>query len=289
MRKKSIKIQIIAWQLMVIILSSCSTTVYQSLWQSKSVKADGNPEEWSTPLRFYEKNSKLYYTVSNDSENLYLCIIANEEQVQMKIIQSGIQLWIDTTGKNKQQIGIMFPLADQAKNIHPSNTRVKGQNPDSRSSFKKLFISEFKEMTVSGFRTPIEGTIPTQNNYGISVNINCDSNNVLVYEAIIPFKTFYKQTLSASDSTKILGISIIVNAMQEAQMPNDAPGGGMKDNGNIGGRGNMPPGGGNMQNGGNMQGRGNMPGGGPPTGENPNSLSKTNTIKMKFKLSVSKH
>lgn len=38
--------------LIITFMSSCSTTVYQSLWQSKSIEADGNLNEWSLPLRF---------------------------------------------------------------------------------------------------------------------------------------------------------------------------------------------------------------------------------------------
>lgn len=255
--------------LIIIFMSSCSTTVYQSAWQSVLVSADGNSREWSIPLRFYDKDSKLCYTVSNDSVNLYLCIWAIDEQMQMKILRAGMQLWIDTTGKNKQQVGILFPTTSPGRNVSPPAKIMQDKRPDVNAMMLE-FRSKYNEMQLVGFKPPIGGFIPLKNDFNISVGINRDSTNLMVYEAIIPYKTFYKQTLSASDSTKIFGITIIVKALQMPKMSGGAPGGDMQRGGNFGG--GSPPSG--------MQG-----GGGPPMrGSSGSTLTEVNTIKMKIKM-----
>jgi hypothetical protein len=258
--------------LIITFMTSCSTTVYQNLWQSKPIEADGNSNEWSMPLRFYDKNSKLCYTVTNDSVNLYLCIRATDEQIQMKILRAGMQLWIDTTGKNKQQVGILFPYTSIGRNAPPPTEIMQGQKPGINAMMKK-FISKYNEMQLIGFKPPIAGLIPLKNDYGISVGINMDSTNLLVFEAVVPFKTFYKQTLSASDSTKIFGITIIINAMQMPQMSRNTTSGDMQSGGNMKGGGGPPNG---------MQG-----GGGPPMqGSSDSPLTQVNTIKIKFKMKI---
>ncbi len=96
----------------LIILASCAKPFYNSQWQATPVVADGNAKEWSVPLGFYDGETKLQYTFSNDTKNLYLCMKAVDEKTQLKIIRAGLQVWVDTTGKNKHQTGILFPMAN---------------------------------------------------------------------------------------------------------------------------------------------------------------------------------
>src|SRR5438876_522138 len=97
------------------LLSSCSKTIYDNVWQSKPVTVDGNSKEWEIPLRFYDSKSKLQYIVTNDSSNMYVCIRVTDERLQAKIMNAGMSVWIDTTGKNKQQVGITFPLGSSER------------------------------------------------------------------------------------------------------------------------------------------------------------------------------
>lgn len=269
--------------LIITIMSSCATIVYPGLWPSKPVKADGNSNEWSIPLRFYDQDSKLCYSVTNDSANLYLCIRAADEQIQMKILRAGMQLWIDTTGKNKQQVGILFPFTSTGRNAPPEI--IPNQKPGVNAMREEL-IGKYNEMQLKGFKPPIGGLTPLKNDYDISVGINRDSTNLMIYEAVIPFKTFYKQTLSASDSTKIFGITIIVNALQ---MSGSKPDGDMPSGGEFGGGRDMQGGGGppNGMKGGGGPPNGMQGGGGPPMqGSSGSSLTQANTIKMRINIKM---
>jgi len=201
------------------LFSSCSKTIYVSTWQSKEVKADGNIQEWGIPLRYYDNESRLQYSISNDASNLYICLRATDDFSQMKIMRAGMQLWIDTIGKSKQPYGIMFPLPYEGhtgKTAKQEDTSSTGQFQgfDARM-IKSRYYKGLNQMNLIGFKPPIGGMTLLKNTTGISVNIDWDSTGSMNYEAIIPFSTFLKESLSLSDSTKLLDITFIIPAVTE--------------------------------------------------------------------------
>ena len=285
--------KIFAISFVLITLISCTHYIYisRSIWQGNAVVADGKPAEWTTPLKYYDESSKLQFAVSNDFQNLYVCIRATEEQTQSKIMRAGLQLWIDTTGKNEHRVGILFPMANTIKKTDQSQggERNTGEKHDV-SAFRNKFLNEYKEMELSGFNPPINGMNLLQNNYGITVSINWDSSQIMTYEAVIPFKTFYKDLISVSDSLKLMGVSIVLNALPA---PQGGGGGGSHGGGRGSGGGGGMPGGGagrGVPSGSGMRGGGGggMHGGGGGGGYSQGSsyLFEANTIKKIFQLSV---
>lgn len=264
----------------ITLLNSCSSQqpVYKCLWQANDFSTDSITKTLS-PLRFCDNNSKLQYNITNNNKNIYICIKATDEQYQMKIILAGMQINIDTSGKGALHACIKFPIADNEKpqmtsDFKPGQKKIKKGNP-----IKDQFLLKHKEMLLSGFKSPISGTVPLKNKYGISADIDWDSLNIMYYKAIIPFSTFYKDSLTVSDSSKIFNLSFTVNAIE---MPVNT----MKG----------PPGGGDMPESGNMpgggMGGGGMGNGGPPRGgvgtgmQVDNSLSEKNIIKVKIKMAL---
>jgi hypothetical protein len=281
--------KIISACLLLTIIVSCTHYIYirKCVWQDKAVVADGKPTEWAIPLKYYDDKSKLQYCISNDRDNIYFCIRATDEQAQTKIFRAGMQLWIDTTGKNEHHVGILFPLANGAKKSEQNKGQQKiEEKHDGGGGFKNKFLNGYKEMELAGFMSPVtNGMNPIQNSYGILANINWDSSEVMTYEVVIPFKTFYRETLALSDSSKLMGVSIVLNGLP---MPEGSGGGGSHGGGGRHGGGGMP---------GNVPGAGSgMPGGGGGAshggagGVGPGStyLYETNSIKMTLELSVKK-
>ena len=72
-------------------LFSCSPAVYFAYWQSEKVVADGVAEEWSNPLNYFDSETKLQYTFSNDRKNLYVCLKTADQRTQVKIIKGGLK------------------------------------------------------------------------------------------------------------------------------------------------------------------------------------------------------
>ena len=174
----------------LVLLSACShKTIFKNQWQSSTVIVDGNGEDWKFPLRYFDSESKLNYTISNNAENLFICIRTSDKTALTKITQAGMQIWIDTLGKNNKHIGVEFPLSAIERGAEEENTNL-----------------------VSG----------------------------LIYEAIIPFKTFLKDKLNASDSTKKLSFCVILNGLPKPKSndtPSQAP---AAMNGRMGAMGGLP-------------------------------------------------
>ncbi len=294
--------KIIAVCLGLFILSSCTHYIYisRSPWQANNIVPDGKPIEWTIPLKYYDEKSKLQFAVTNDYQNLYFCIRATEEQTQTKMLRAGMQIWIDTTGKNEHRVGILFPIASW---IRKNEAGEEGQNKTEKhdiSGFKNRFLNEYREMSLSGFKPPINGMNPIKSSHGIITSINWDSIGIMTYEAVIPFKTFYKDSISSSDSLKLMGISIVLNAlpMQQGRGEGggrqngggDMGGGGMDGGGmNGGGMGGGGMGGGGMHSGGGGgHGGGHHGGGGGGDSQGSAYLFETNTINKIFQLAVKK-
>jgi hypothetical protein len=242
------------------ILSSCThyVYIYKSQWPENKIIVDGKIPEWKLPLKFYDDKSKLQYAIANDKENLYVCIRATDEQTQMKMFTAGMQVLIDTSeNSNKSHLlpSILFPQGMKRGSEDNMKETMMKEILDI-NTFKNRRSLELSSLELAGFNPLIKaGIYPLQNDYGISASIVIDSNKILNYEAVIPFKTFYKNALSLADSSKIISVTIVLNGLP-------MPSGGMP------GGGDPPPGGGRMGGGqmGNMGGGGGSMGGGAPGG-----------------------
>ena len=234
----------------LIFICCCSNApIYNSAFQDKPFTDEPNVPLMPMPLRYSDPDSKLQYTFSNDLENIYVCIKATEDEMQTKMVKAGMQIWIDTTGKKQEQVGIMFPLVRKNKKDKSSSenqegyTRMYNNNSHKVAQFSQQTIdrARLESMDLSGFKSPIDGLVPLHNEYGIIASMSYDSvKKILTYKAIIPLKTFTKAKFAPIDSTKKYTLTVIVNAM--------SPQGG----GNRGG--NRGSGGGGMGGGAGMGG-----------------------------------
>ncbi len=275
----------------VALFISCSNTVNKGLWQSQPLLVNEGGNRSLDSFKSYDSESELYYTISNDLDNLYFSIKTNNQKTQMRILRSGIEFCIDTAGKYSDRTKILFPFAV----LHKKNNSASGgsygadqssghsrnhginQKPETLELLKKKFTDADKTMHLIGFKTPIGGAVPLPNDYGIKMNISWDTSNTMIYQASIPFVTFYKKLIPASDSAKIFGISMNLNGLPVQQSP----------------YGMRPMGGGGISMGmGGMGGMGmgfgvRMPMGGTPGMGNPAYQQTSSTkIKMKIKLAL---
>jgi hypothetical protein len=279
----------------LIILSGCSSQapLCQSRWQDKPVKVDGKLTEWPVPLDFIDNGTKLNYVISNDDSNLYYWIRITDDKEQIRIMRAGMHFWIDTTGKNQQQVGIQFPFAQYTG---ATDKQGKGHNASADSALlkadSKKWTGKLDQMRLTGFKYPIAGMVPIPNTYGIKIAIARDSSGVTLYEACIPFKTFYKPCLTAADNNRQIGITMIINPMpgagehsaeHHAHAEGGSGGGGF---GGPGGMANMGGGGfGGGMGGGGMHGGGRR-GGSQSSDDDEQSYLKSAVLKMALRLTV---
>jgi hypothetical protein len=271
----------------LLFIAACSSPlIYSSVWQSKPVTVDGKAKEWKIPLDYFDDKTKLNFTVTNDKNNLYVCVRATEDETQKGIIHTGLQIWIDTTGGKKNQVGIQFPIIERSANSLSSSrsqnsdsyepSSASSGNSDNRviaNSLRKHYQGTEKQIKLSGFTNASNGLSEVPNLYGINACLNWDTNSIMIYEACIPFSTFYKASLSPSDSNKVLGISFVVTVSPRNH--GGEGGGGHSHGGGMGGGGM----------GGGMGG-GGMHGGGGQGGGGGSSSPEVLTANIKFRLAT---
>lgn len=277
------------------LLVSCSSKVYySSSWQDRHVTVDGNISEWQNPLRFYDQETGISYSISNDHKNLYLACSISNDLLQMKILRSGLIFGIDTLGKKSFPVNIKYPLPD--KQVQESGTinnplSATGQDrKPGRASYKLKLLSEAREIELTGFKQPAGKIISVSdlNNQGISAVMNIDEKGILNYEAVIPFSTFYKKELAPADSDKVFNYEIRIdpasgssrNPGNNSRMEGNGMRGGMRGGGMRGGGG---MGGGGMRSGGMRGDRMSGEGGANNYQRGPN-LSGTTRTTIKLKL-----
>jgi hypothetical protein len=277
--------------LILCLFTSCLPKVYDSLdWQSNKVTVDGKITEWPNPLRFYNDKSKINYTITNDRRNLYICMKIADITAQIKVLRGGMEFRIDTLGKTSFPVALIYPIANHQMTMRNRGETQTGRNPREKpepSSLAQNLLIQAKDLELVGFKPPLGGLLSLFNtSYGILAAMDIDSLGIMYYEAVIPFRTFYKDELTVADTNRVFAYEIKVNAVPAPQ----SQGGGSRGGGG-GAHGGM--GGGGF--GGGMGGHhgGGMGGGGMHGGGQRSSSSNTSdnsdlyntskvTTKMKF-------
>ncbi len=111
-------------------LASCSSSNrIQSLPQTRPIVVDGDASDWQLPLVYYDKETKLSFTVSNDSTKLYFCFEAFDQELQTKIVRGGLQIYLDTNGGSGKEISMLYPVPSTIPSIrNPSGVSGYGSS-----------------------------------------------------------------------------------------------------------------------------------------------------------------
>jgi len=229
-----------------------------SRWVDVPVQIDGNPQEWPQPFRYYDPESKLQYSVANDSANIYVCLKLTDEAAQLKLFRAGVNVWLDPKGKRKEAVGVSFPMkgergSDEDGEHHqrqPGDPAYK--KPDIGKLKQRMLLSQII-LKVTGFNNIPDQVLPLQNNLGINVAFGWDSLDILCIEYKIPIVSSLKHNLTAADTTKQLGLGFIVGIAESPAHSANGSQGEEEDNMHQGGMSNSMNRGG-MNNGG-MGGR----------------------------------
>ncbi|HEY8690159.1 MAG TPA: hypothetical protein VIM07_13070 [Chitinophagaceae bacterium] len=208
--------------LFVSIFCFAQSDVLRSKRIASVIKIDGDASEWSLPLRFYDKDTKLFFDFANDGNNLYLCFQSNDNAERMKIMRAGMTVTLKIKGGSKASI--KFPLQPTAydKNM----------------------------MEVKGFKTK-DGMIPINDNSGINAALGYE-NQKLSCEISIPLKELSGDDY-VKDFEKDIELEVEVHPMKQNGSGGDRNFSGREGGGRMGGGGGMHRGVMNGGKQGNMQ------------------------------------
>jgi hypothetical protein len=218
-----------------------------------SIKIDGGLKDWGDSLRYYNNEKKIHYTLANDKTTLYAAIRISDRMDQVRTLNAGITLGIDTKGKKKESFALTFPLAD------PGSTPDYGKRnngngevtQEDRDQLMRDRVTKLRNIKVEGFKD-IEGDmITTSNTYGIKAAIDYDAEGNLVYELAIPLSFFHADDITKNEWAFNFKLNGLQRPKGEGAENPDHQSGGFGGGGGRGGHG-----------GGGRGGRGGRGGGG---------------------------
>jgi hypothetical protein len=171
-----------------------------SLRAPGNIKIDGKSAEWKG-FQAFNGTTRLYYSMANDADNLYLVVVVSDLLTIRKIIAGGITLTVNSGNPTaqSQHIAITYPLF--SKNNWPViNLRgLQTATRDSVMTYKLLDSSirtanqqlalRSKEIKILGTKAVEDTLVSVYNQDGIKAVSRFGTKMIYTYELAIPLKT----------------------------------------------------------------------------------------------------
>lgn len=205
----------------------------------------------------YDSENKLKYNVEHDSANVYLHLSTSDYSSQVKILNFGLTVYIDETGRKKNGKYFTFPLArtyykKEMFNTHGSaGNFTTNQNEKSQQLFQ-LFQMNNQQLLLGGFDGPKSTKVlnyPIKNSL-VQVNADMNFSGILNYTAVIPkaeiFGNSNPDKICFSIGIKSGAAENQINSQSQHSVAGMQQGSGGGKSGGMGGRGGGGKSGGGM-------------------------------------------
>ncbi|MEO9022582.1 MAG: hypothetical protein ABI237_19485 [Ginsengibacter sp.] len=191
-----------------------------SQWPANTIIIDGNAAEWNLPLKNYDRDTRLFFDIKNDNNNLYLCFQSSDEMNQAKIMRSGMKIILISkiNGKHKEVIDFPLPYKRPSSGSSQDELQEKFGRAQMIQNIRAAFLASDTVMNVKGFTTK-NGIIPSNDPNGIHASINWSANNTFTYEIAIPLKEMFGNDYNPKDISKEIALNVIINAFSRPQGP----------------------------------------------------------------------
>lgn len=210
------------------------------------IKTDGKLNEWNNGLQAYNPINRIFYTVSNDNDKLYLTIYTDDYHAVTKINSGGITFTTSlSTKKNNNEkakdinnIAIQYPIKVKPvqKGMQPQPDLIGDAIWKAYSSYdvdtvqyKKQIDSlmnianneinlQYKGIQVTGIPEVTDNPVSIYNLLGIQVAAAFDYKLAFTYELAIPLKY-----LMLSEQSQTFSYNIKLSDHNSVLPPNEMP------------------------------------------------------------------
>jgi len=197
-----------------------------SLRAPATIKIDGKAAEWDNKFQAYNHATDVFYTLSNDDDNLYLTIQATDPGIINKIISGRISFTINKSGKKNDNSGvtISYPIFDRKDkpgvNLKDNPKIIPGSAVSLKQADSFMYVNN-KRMTdkskfikVMGIKD-MDTLISVYNEDGIKAAALFDNKMAYTYELAVSLKLI---GLSVNDPVKF-SYNVTLNAVQFDDIP----------------------------------------------------------------------
>lgn len=130
------------------------------------------------------RKAKLYCLISNDNDNIYIDIRADDQVVQNRILREGLTIWINMDGREVKTLGIRFPIGSQNQPVR-KNSDLRGNRPNQDES-NNTPLSLANTIELIGFINEQERRFPSDNNDNFRGSVRYDANGAFFYRMVMP-------------------------------------------------------------------------------------------------------
>jgi len=130
------------------------------------------------------KRTGLFYTLSNDDDNLYLDIIIEDRNDQNTILNSGLILWINMEEKAVRKMGIRYPMGVRNQGSRNKNFQTEGDITQKDKAGNPLSMANTIE--IIGFIGERERHFSSDNAVNFRGWIKFDEAGKLHYRMVMP-------------------------------------------------------------------------------------------------------
>lgn len=215
--------------LCILVAASCSRHLApEGHYQTTPVVADGNPGDWSLPLRFSNSSYTLQYNVTNDDKNMYIAVSSADDNTQLRILRSGMTIYFDPKGKKNKDISLHFPIqkpsdpdayrtrGGQGNTLYYQNGQAGSTagNTAGRSTRKEELLLQSDYFNTTGF-SGIENGQFSLTDPKCPIHVAMKLNNedsLLLYEVSIPLATIFGPDWAANAPKKNVSVGIVIDA-----------------------------------------------------------------------------
>lgn len=222
--------------------------IIPSVWMDKQINVDGLIADWKQEPSLYDQKTKIFFEIANDSTNIYLLLKIKDQQTQIRVMNSGINLEIIKKEKPKRKAYIKYPIKEdigesiQMNQGFPEYRGNNGRNQNDPKDFmikrRESFKLRSELMEIKGFQTE-DGTYPVRNSKSIKVAIDWNVENTMFCEVRIPIREYYGDSYAVEYIKTIpLTLKVTLNAVERPNFGPGGermhPGGGMRPGGGMG-------------------------------------------------------
>jgi hypothetical protein len=159
-------------------------------------RQDGSISEWPSSKFETDIGTDISYAIDNDTANLYFALNIPNQGIQMKLMRTGMNLYIDLKGKRKEGRGISFPVKDESitadktllTGVEDDNGMAQSQKQSSIKAVRSSLAIRLTYMSVFGFEGVENHDQGLQMPGSINISFAWDTANIMHIEYAVPLK-----------------------------------------------------------------------------------------------------
>ncbi|MFK7797387.1 MAG: hypothetical protein AB8E82_08030 [Aureispira sp.] len=174
-------------------------------------QVDGSLKEWVTPLSQAKDYSVFQYNIGYDADNLYIGVRVADRGMQQRIMVLGMTVYIDTTAKRKERIGVGYPLPLTEGQINKAAVEASNGGELDRNVFNEIYARMAQEFELLGFveEDPKERIrVSNLASKDLKTAMGFDQLGAMLIELKIPFQQLYDRPIQYNE---IISLGIQIN------------------------------------------------------------------------------